>query len=321
MTPPGIFILIPAYNVGEYLAEAIESVIAQSYRDWTLLILDDCSTDNTASVAASFVTKDNRVTYIRNERNLGMVRNWNKGITFCKSTYFAKLDGDDKWHPRMIESALAILDLQKDVGIVFTKYVNIDHAGKILDGSEITLPDFAKDKSFSCIPLVRQGSSKMLSYSVLRQGLSVMRSKIFKEVGAYRFLITEDTQASSDTEFYFRVGCHYQVHCIDRVMYYYRVHPASISAVNQASGLAERKMYEVKSVINDYYFAQRKIDIGAWRKNKAETDFLYLLYLNYQSRQRKEFFHALKILLKLIGLHPIKTLNHFFRRLKRNNDK
>ncbi len=315
MTPTSVFVLIPAYNVGNFLVEAVESVIAQTFQDWTLLILDDCSTDDTSSVAALFVRKDERITYLKNEQNLGMVNNWNKGITYCKSTYFVKLDADDKWHPDMIESALGILNEHKDVGIVFTKYVNIDQHGSILKTTESTLPDFAKDKSFSCIQLVRQGVSKMLSYPILRQGLSIMRSNIFAEVGVYRFLITADTQASSDTEFYFRVGAHYKIYCINKVMYFYRVHPNSISAINYASGLSAQKIYEVKTVINNYYFEQKIIDEKMWWVNKIETDFAYALFQNYRFRVQAKYLDVLKMSIRLILVYPIRTLRHLMHRL------
>jgi glycosyltransferase involved in cell wall biosynthesis len=313
--PPRVFVLIPTYNISAFVEEAIESVMAQTFQDWELLVLDDCSTDNTAEVVARWVDKDARIRYVKNEKNLGMLKNWNKGISYCRSTYFAKLDGDDKWHPDMVQSALNLLEQDPTVGIIFSKYVSLDPQGGVADRGEMILPDFAEDKSFSCTPLVQQGVSKMLSYSILRQGMSLMRSKIFLELGGYRLLLTEDTQASTDTEFYFRIGCHYRIHCINQVLYYYRRHLQSISAKDMADGLAEQKMYEVKTVINDYYYSQKKIEAKQWKKNKVEIDFRYKLFLNYQYRQRKQFLKTVRLSLKILFNYPTQSLHYYLNRI------
>jgi glycosyltransferase involved in cell wall biosynthesis len=264
-----VFVLMPTFNIEAYIPKAIESVMAQTYTDWELLILDDCSTDNTSTIVEPYLKKDARIKFLKNEHNLGMLANWNLGITFCQSPYFAKLDGDDYWHPEMIAKALNVLEQDEATVLVFSKYVNIDGSGRLLEGTTSELPDFAKGKSFSCIPLVQQGADKMLSYPVLRQGLSLLRSRVFEELGGFRYLLTKQTQASTDTEFYFRVGCHYQIHCIDQVLYYYRVHEKSISALNQTYGLSALKIFEVKMAINNYYFQEKKIDHRIWNENKS----------------------------------------------------
>jgi glycosyltransferase involved in cell wall biosynthesis len=311
-----VFVLMPTFNVEPFIGIAIESVLNQTFQDWELLVLDDCSTDNTLTIAQSYRDHDSRIRVLQNSSNLGMLGNWNKGVTFCKSPFFIKLDGDDVWHPEMIQSSLNIIEKDETVGMVFAKYININSENEIIPHSEIMLPDFASDKSFSCIPLVMQGVSRMLSYSILRQGLSLMRSKIFAEIGGYRFLLSKKTQASTDTEFYFRVGCHYKIHCINTVLYYYRVHKQSISALDEAAGLLELKMYEVKLVINDYYYEQGKISKDQWKKNRAETKFKYLVFLNYQFRTQKRIFDFLSNTFTLLIIYPNQTLRHFVQRFR-----
>ena len=77
-----ISIVLPVYNGERYLRESIESVIAQTYTTWELLILDDCSTDRSAEIAKEYEKKDSRIHYYRNERNLRLPRNLNKGFFF-----------------------------------------------------------------------------------------------------------------------------------------------------------------------------------------------------------------------------------------------
>lgn len=312
--PAQVFVLIPTFNVEPFITSAIESVIHQTFQGWELLVLDDCSTDNTFAIAQSYAQKDSRITVVQNSENLGMLSNWNKGITYCASPFFIKLDGDDYWHPEMLDKALRVLKQNSDVALVFSKYINVNSDGILVEDSAIELPEFARGKAFSCVDLVRQGSEKMLSYSVLRQGLSILRTDVFKELGPYRFLLTSDTQASTDTEFYFRVGCHHKIFCLNEVLYFYRVHGQSISSINKQQGLAEQKMFEVKTVINDYYFQQGKIDQRHWKQNKANTEFLYRLYQAYRFRQQGNWFRSAKQLLSEVFSHPNLMAEHVWKR-------
>lgn len=103
---PRISILIPLYNAENFIAQTIESVLQQTFQDWELIILDDCSTDNSYIVAKALETKDSRIKVYKNSHNLGMLGNWNEGIKYCHSEYFAKLDADDLWHHKMLEESM-----------------------------------------------------------------------------------------------------------------------------------------------------------------------------------------------------------------------
>ncbi len=312
---PKIFIFIPLYNTEKFITQTIESVLQQTFQDWELLILDDCSTDNSFQIAQVFEQKDKRIKVKKNAQNLGMMGNWNEGIKHCHSEYFVKLDADDLWHNEILEKSVGILDNMPQVALVFTKYINIDENGAQIPNSEIILPDFAKDKAFSCVLLVQQGTDKMLSYSILRQGLSVMRRKIFDEIGVYHYLLSAETQASTDTEFYFRVGCHYEIYCIDNPYYFYRVHTQSISASDKNQGLQAQKMYEVKSVIIDYYYQQQKIDIKTKKEFQQQIKFEYYTYLTYKNKLEKRYLKVFHFLGYNLLFTPIKTIQFYFKRI------
>lgn len=309
-------VFIPVYNADFFLAEAIESVLNQTYKDWELLILDDCSLDKSYDIALGYSVKYNNIKVVKNERNLGMMSNWNKGIELCQLEYFVKLDADDIWEPTMLEKATHILDKNSDVGLVFSKYININERGVEILGSDIALPKFAANSSFSCVPLVLEGPDKMLSYPILCQGLSVMRREIFNRIGKYCFLLTGATQASTDTEFYFRLGCHYNVFCIDEVLYKYRIHKNSISNIDKLNNLSALKIYEIKVSIINYYLKQ-----GRLLKSKAipylkKVDFDYNLYLTYRSRVDKKHIKMLSYLLKNFTNHPLQLLMFYLGRFK-----
>ncbi|HEY9046532.1 MAG TPA: glycosyltransferase [Ohtaekwangia sp.] len=312
--PAKIFIFIPAYNSAKYISEAIDSVLSQTFTDWELLIIDDASGDDTFSIAQSYSARNSRIKALKNESNLGMLANWNKGISFCNAPYFVKLDADDIWHPEILQSSLDILEAIPEVALVFTKYITIDSNGRIT-GNEMQLPDFAREKPFSCVPLVNLGAHKMLGFPVLRQGLSIIRKKVFDEIGVYAHLLTPETQASTDTEFYFRVGCHYQIYCIDRTLYYYRVHESSISQTDKVNKLQERKMYELKMVINDYYFKNDKISRLQWRRNKRKTEFDYRVFLVYINRTERQFLNAFLLIMRNFFQMPVETCRFYTSRL------
>ena len=108
-------VLMPVYNVAPYVSDAIESVLSQTYSDFDLLVLDDCSTDNTADIVKSF--KDSRIRLVRNEVNLGLAENLNKGIELADTEFIARMDGDDIACPLWLEKGVATLDSRPEVGI------------------------------------------------------------------------------------------------------------------------------------------------------------------------------------------------------------
>jgi glycosyltransferase involved in cell wall biosynthesis len=304
-----VSILIPLYNAEKYIAQTIESVLNQTFQDWELLILDDCSTDNSYQVAKEYEQKNKRINVRQNAQNLGMMGNWNEGIKHCKHEYFVKLDADDTWHPELLEKSIEILDKIPEVGLVFTKYVNIDENGVIIPNSEITLPDFAQNKAFSCVHLVQKGAHRMLEGEVLQQGFSLMRRKIFDEIGDYLYI------QSADTEFYFRVGAHYSIYCIDKIYYYYRVHLQSDSSKIEGEGKRELYLYQAKNEIVKYYYLNKKIDKNTYIKSLKDTEFVYISYLIYQARSTKKYFLAFTLLFKNIYNNPLRFFQFYWQRL------
>jgi glycosyltransferase involved in cell wall biosynthesis len=97
------------------LGEAIQSVLNQSYRDIDIMVLDDASRDNTAQVVASYA--DNRLRYVRHEKNMGAVNNWNHAIGLADTEYVNVFHGDDRMLPWMIENLLEVLDKNENVAI------------------------------------------------------------------------------------------------------------------------------------------------------------------------------------------------------------
>ena len=104
---PMISIIVPLYNAEKFIWETVQSVINQTYKDFELLLVDDCSTDR--SLAAVEVINDPRVRVIRQEHNAGAYAARNRGLKEAKGRYIAFLDADDKWEPAKLEEELRFM--------------------------------------------------------------------------------------------------------------------------------------------------------------------------------------------------------------------
>lgn len=110
-----ISIVMPSYNTGKYIAESIRSILAQTYKNWELLIVDDCSVDNTDAIVAKF--QDTRIRYFKNKKNSGAAVSRNRALREAKGKWIAFLDSDDLWHPNKLERQLSFMKKQ---GYAFT---------------------------------------------------------------------------------------------------------------------------------------------------------------------------------------------------------
>lgn len=104
-----VSIVMPSYNTAAFIGESIKSVLAQTYRDWELLIVDDCSTDRTDMVVAPFLC-DPRIRYLKNERNSGAAVTRNRALREANGEWIAFLDSDDVWVPEKLARQLAFME-------------------------------------------------------------------------------------------------------------------------------------------------------------------------------------------------------------------
>ena len=118
-----VSVIMPTYNCGRFIAESIRSVLAQTYADWELIIVDDCSTDNTAEVVASF--HDSRIHFMRNEQNIGAALTRNEALKMAKGRFIAFLDADDLWLPDKLEHQLAFMQ-RNAYAFTYHDYTEID---------------------------------------------------------------------------------------------------------------------------------------------------------------------------------------------------
>ena len=126
-----VSIIMPNYNCGRFVAQSIECVLAQTYQNWELIIVDDCSTDNSHEVIMEYAKKDERVVYLRNDRNSGAALSRNYALREAKGRWIAFLDSDDLWLPQKLERQLTFM-VQKDYHFSYHEYVEIDEDSRLL---------------------------------------------------------------------------------------------------------------------------------------------------------------------------------------------
>ncbi len=119
-----VSVIMPSYNTAEYISESIASVRKQTYTDWELIIVDDCSADNTDEIVKPFLS-DKRIKYIKNETNSGAAVSRNRALREAKGKWIAFLDSDDLWHPEKLEKQISFMK-KNDYHFSYTNYIEID---------------------------------------------------------------------------------------------------------------------------------------------------------------------------------------------------
>lgn len=132
-----VSIIMPSYNTASLIAESIQSVLAQTYKNWELLIVDDCSTDNTDDAVQPYLV-DERIRYIRNEKNSGAAVSRNRALREAKGKWIAFLDSDDLWKAEKLEKQINFME-KNGYHFSYTNYSEIDSDGN-LNGVVVTGP-------------------------------------------------------------------------------------------------------------------------------------------------------------------------------------
>lgn len=125
-----VSIIMPSYNTERFIADSIQSVLNQTYQNWELIIVDDCSTDNTDTVVASFT--DSRIKYLKNEKNSGAAVSRNRALREAKGKWIAFLDSDDLWMPDKLDKQITFMK-QHDYKFSYTDYEKIDEESNKLN--------------------------------------------------------------------------------------------------------------------------------------------------------------------------------------------
>jgi hypothetical protein len=136
---PRVTVLLAVHNGARFVGDAVESILAQTFTDFELLVVDDASTDASGAIVASF--DDPRIRIVRNDINLGLTRSLNRGLAYARGALIARQDADDLSEPERLAKQVAYLNAEGDVALVGTWYRKIDEAGKSLGNRQLPTGD------------------------------------------------------------------------------------------------------------------------------------------------------------------------------------
>ena len=153
---PETSIIMPAYNNARFIGDSIRSVLAQTYINWELLIVDDCSKDNTAEIVESF--HDPRIHYQRNAHNMGAAETRNQALKIAKGRYIAFLDSDDLWEPEKLEKQITFME-KNGYAFTFSDYQimqeNGTQTGNILHmPASLNYHQYLRNTAIGCLTVV-----------------------------------------------------------------------------------------------------------------------------------------------------------------------
>ena len=169
---PTVSVLITAYNGEEYIGDAIESILGQTFADFELIIVDDDSKDRTVEIANSYAQKDSRLKVIINKKNIGFTQSLNKGIEQSRGEYIARIDADDIAHPERLARQVEFMEQNESVSVVGTYCHWIDHDKKVIG---------------ELIPLMNEKDmrKKILGKCVAVHSSIMVRQALFDKIGLY----------------------------------------------------------------------------------------------------------------------------------------
>lgn len=219
---PKVTIAIPTYNRAQFLKEAVESVLAQGYQDFELIISDNASIDKTRELVKSF--NDQRIRYHRNNKNIGMMANWNKCVGLSKGNYLMILGDDDKLYPKFLEKSIRVHESKSTIGFSFTYCNKVDLKGKYLMKWGYKFPPAGYLDKYKYLDYtIKFGSCLTNSSTVL------INKKVFAKIGYFEAPFSTNT---FDFNMWIRIALEYPIYFINETLCDYRIHKEQVSELH-----------------------------------------------------------------------------------------
>lgn len=235
--PPLVSVLMPVYNGEAYIRETIDSILAQTFRDFEFIIVNDGSTDDTELIIDSY--RDQRIRYYRNSRNKGLINTLNLGIQLSRGEYIARIDADDIADEGRLKKQLEFLLHHPDHGMCGTFYKVINEKGEVIDKVELPTSD-SEANTFLGFGNCFCHSSIMIKASLIRE----LR---------YR----DEYQVCEDYDLWYRAARKTKVSNLPVFATRYRVHGKNVSLVKKDK--QDRKV----ALINRNFLEDKRIPFTA----------------------------------------------------------
>lgn len=275
---PKFSVLMANYNNGKYISEAIQSVINQSFEDWELVIVDDCSSDNSVEKIKPFL-KDRRIRLLRNKKNVGFVNSLKRLINESSADIFGTFDSDDV----LEENAVSIMYKEHmqnpDCGLIYSQFMYCDEALNPL-----------RKGYCNFIPLGK--TNLQCDY--------ISHFKTFKKEFYYKTKgFNNEIRYAEDKDISFKMEEVSKVLFIDEILYYYRVLPESMS-----HNPAQKAFVKISFSLAKYDAFNRRLNTNipnlSYHEMSNELFFLTSLYT-----KSKKYRKAICYFSKAVGLKPL----------------
>jgi len=207
MNNPKISVVMPNYNRGAFLPEAIESILNQTFRDFEFIIIDDGSVDNSWEIIQKYSEKDTRIRAFKNDKNYHIVYTRNRGISLSETDLIAFLDSDDVAMPERLEIQLEFMKNNLDCGVCGSNFEIINEKSELTGHKKFPENDDDIKKSF-------------FFFNPFGQNTVIIRKRCFDEVGLYN----DEYRNAEDLDMWMRIGSKYALHNIQKELVKYRVH-------------------------------------------------------------------------------------------------
>ncbi len=224
-----VSIVLPVYNGGQFLRQSIESCLTQTHRNLELVLVDDCSKDNTPAIIAEYAARDPRVRSIRNTTNQRLPRSLNIGFAETSGELLTWTSHDNFYEPPAIEALVGYLCTWSDVDLVYSDYLRIDETGKAPPVVNVLPPPWM-----------------LLSGNVVG-AYFLYRRKVYEKVGDYR----ADREYAEDYDYWVRIyKAGFSMMRLREPLYSYRTHPDSMTS---EAAKMEHNPHRADRVVNDYF--------------------------------------------------------------------
>lgn len=225
-----ITVLMPVYNGEQYLREAIESILNQTYKEFEFLIINDGSTDSSRNIILSY--KDNRIRLINNEKNIGLTKSLNKGIKLANGEFIARMDADDISLPERLRKQLDYMKQNPRVGFCGTWYKNFNNINRI-----VKTPQKLENIRVSLFFKNSLGHSTVM-----------IRKEHLLVNGLY---YDESMEKAQDYSLWVRLSEYTECYNLPEVLQLYRVYPEQISISSRKSqdnNADHVRLYQLKKI-------------------------------------------------------------------------
>lgn len=212
---PKVSVLMPAYNSEKYIAEAIESILNQTFADFEFIIINDGSTDNTAKIVQKYAKSDKRIRFINHTKNKGLIAVLNEGLGLCVGEYIARFDSDDISLPERFARQVEYMDAHPECGVVGAWINQFDT--DIKQGNIYRYPP--KSKMFDFII-----KGCLVAHPVTMIRKSVLDENKIKYNPAYKY--------AEDYGFWIQIAQHTEIHNVQQILLNYRWYGDNISIVH-----------------------------------------------------------------------------------------